>query len=95
MAEANQTRQEKRYQVNQKLREIEGYSYKAHLEHIEEVKKIHQKRLKLMEEEAKLSFERGQRDMSAHRERVQNLFIQLEQEALESKRRLIAIEQDL
>lgn len=48
-----------------------------------------------MEEEAKLSFERGQRDMSAHRERVQNLFIQLEQEALESKRRLIAIEQDL
>jgi hypothetical protein len=31
MAEANQTRQEKRYQVKQKLREIEGYSYKAHL----------------------------------------------------------------
>jgi hypothetical protein len=94
MAEANQTRQEKRYQVNQKLREIEGYSYKAHLEHIEEIKKIHKKRFKIMEEEAKLSFERGQRDMSAH-ERVQNLFIQLEQEALESKRRLIAIEQDL
>jgi hypothetical protein len=28
-----------------------------------------------MEEEAKLSFDWGQRDMSAHRERVQNLLI--------------------
>jgi len=48
-----------------------------------------------MEEEAKLSYDRGQRDMSAHRERIRNLLIQLEEEALESNRRLIAIEQDL
>lgn len=75
MDEAKETREEKRYTVKQKLREIEGYSYKAHLEHIEEIKELQRTRQRLMEEEAKLSFDRGQRDMSAHRERVQNLLI--------------------
>jgi hypothetical protein len=59
MDEANEARQQKRYSVKQKLREVEGYSYQAHLEHIEEVKEIQRARRKQMEEEAKLSFDRG------------------------------------
>lgn len=95
MDEANEARQQKRYAVKQKLREVEGYSYQAHLEHIEEVKEIQRARRKQMEEEAKLSFDRGQRDMSARRERMHSLMLQLEEEAVQSKIRLAAIEEEI
>lgn len=75
MDEANEARKQKRYTVKERLREVEGYSYKAHLEHIEEVKELQRTRRKQMELEARQSFDRGQRDMSARRERMQSLVL--------------------
>lgn len=53
--------------------EVDGLSYKAHLDHLREMSKEMAERRQREERMAKLSFDRTHRDMSIAKQRRQNL----------------------